>query len=92
MKIINNWIHDNPIGPICSDRCWGILIDGNVIQDTAKAAIFFSRNMTDSIARNNHVSNARTGILLSESPNNQVYNNTIEGATEGGILCIILTL
>ena len=28
----------------------------------------------------------RTGILLSESPNNQIYNNTIEGATEGGIL------
>ena len=86
MKIINNWIHNNPIGPICSDRCWDILIDGNVIQDTANAAIFFSRNMTDSIARNNHVINARTGILLSESPNNQVYNNTIEGATEGGIL------
>jgi parallel beta-helix repeat protein len=86
MKIINNWIHNNPIGPICSDRCWDILIDGNVIQDTANAAIFFSRNMTDSIARNNHVINARTGIVLSESPNNQVYNNIIEGATEGGIL------
>jgi len=50
------------------------------------AAIFFPRNMTDSIARNNHVINARTGILLSESPNNQVYNNTIEASTESGIL------
>jgi mannuronan 5-epimerase len=86
MDITNNWIHDNPIGPICSDRCWDILIEGNLIQDTTNAAIFFSRNMTDSIARNNHIINARTGILLSESPNNQVYNNTIEGATEGGIL------
>src|SRR5215211_1307769 len=85
MSITNNWIHDNPIGPICSDRCSDILIEGNLIQDTTRAAIFFSRNMTDSIARDNHVINAETGILLSESPNNQVYNNTIEGATREGI-------
>src|SRR5215208_5612634 len=85
MNITNNWIHDNPIGVICSDRCWDILIEGNLIQDTTRAAIFFSRNMTDSIARDNHVINAETGILLSESPNNQVYNNTIEGATREGI-------
>ena len=61
MNITNNWIHNNPIGPICSDKCWDILIEGNLIQDTTNAAIFFSRNMTDSIARNNHVINARTG-------------------------------
>jgi parallel beta-helix repeat protein len=86
MNITNNWIHDNPIGPICSDRCYNILIEGNLIEDTTNAAIFLSRNMTNSIARNNDVINARAGILLSESPNNQVYNNTIEGATEQGIL------
>src|SRR5215210_6222886 len=85
MNISNNWIHDNPIGPICSDRCYNILIEGNLIQDTDNAAIFFSRNMYDSIARDNHVINAETGILLSESPNNQIYNNTIEGATREGI-------
>ena len=85
MRITNNWIHDNPIGPICSDRCWNILIEGNLIEDTETSAIFFSRNMSDSIARNNHVINARTGIQVSESPNNQIYNNTIEGATREGI-------
>ncbi len=85
MNITNNWLHDNPIGVICSDRCWDILIDGNLIEDTTNAAIFFSRNMTDSIARNNHVINARMGVLVSESPNNQIYNNTIEGATSTGI-------
>jgi parallel beta-helix repeat protein len=85
MIITNNWLHDNPIGVICSDRCWNILIEGNLIQDTTNAAIFFSRNMTDSIARNNHVINARNGVLLSESPNNQIYNNTVEGATSNGI-------
>ena len=85
MNITTNWIHDNPIGPICSDRCYNILIEGNLIQDTDNAAIFFSRNMYDSIARDNHVINAETGILLSESPNNQIYANTIEGATGEGI-------
>src|SRR5215510_7406899 len=85
MSIKSNWIHDNPIGPICSERCWDITIEGNTIQDTDDVAIFFSRNMTDSIARNNHVINARTGVLLSESPNNQVYDNIIEGATGEGI-------
>ena len=85
MNITNNWIHDNPIGPICSDRCWDILIEGNLIENTDTSAIFFSRNMTDSIARNNHVINARTGVQVSESPNNQIYNNTIEGATREGI-------
>ncbi|HEX2106691.1 MAG TPA: right-handed parallel beta-helix repeat-containing protein, partial [Nitrososphaera sp.] len=85
MIIRNNWFHDNPIGPICSDRCWNILIEGNLIENTETSAIFFSRNMTDSIARNNHVINARTGIQVSESPNNQIYNNTIEGATREGI-------
>src|ERR671915_1956303 len=85
MIITNNWLHDNPIGVICSDRCWNILIEGNLIEDSTNAGIFFSRNMTDSIARDNHVINARNGILVSESPNNQIYNNTIEGATSNGI-------
>ena len=85
MVITNNWLHDNPIGAICSDRCYDILIEGNLVEDTTDIGIFFSRNMTDSIARNNHVINARVGILVSESPNNQIYNNTIEQATSQGI-------
>ena len=42
--------------------------------------------MYDSIARNNHIHNSSTGILVSESPNNQIYNNTIEAATSQGTL------
>jgi poly(beta-D-mannuronate) C5 epimerase len=83
MTITNNWLHDNPIGVICSDRCWDILIEGNLIEDTENAGIHFSRNMTDSIARNNQIINARIGISVTESPNNQIYNNRIEGATSG---------
>ncbi len=85
MNITNNYLHHNPIGAICSDRCYNILIEGNVIHHNTDYGIFFSRNMHDSIARNNHIYNTTTGIIVSESPNNQIYNNTIEGATSQGI-------
>src|ERR687891_565022 len=85
MNITNNYLHHNPIGAICSDRCYNILIEGNLVEHNTDHGIFFSRNMYDSIARNNHVSNTTSGITVSESPNNQIYDNTIEGATSQGI-------
>jgi parallel beta-helix repeat protein len=53
--------------------------------DSCTSLLFFSRNMHDSIARNNQIYNATTGIMVSESPNNQIYDNTIEAATSEGI-------
>jgi poly(beta-D-mannuronate) C5 epimerase len=88
MNITNNWVHHNIDGIICSDDCYNILIEGNLAQDNSRSGIFLSRNMTDSVVRNNHVINARTPILISESPNNQIYNNTIEGATDEAILLL----
>jgi parallel beta-helix repeat protein len=85
MNITNNYLHHNPIGAICSDRCYNILIEGNLVEHNTDYGIFFSRNMHDSIARNNHVSNTPSGITVSESPNNEIYSNTIEGATRSGI-------
>jgi parallel beta-helix repeat protein len=85
MNITNNWLHHNPIGVICSDRCSNILIEGNRAEHNTRAGIFFSRNMHDSIARNNYIYNSSSGIIVSESPNNQIYNNIIEGATRTGI-------
>jgi poly(beta-D-mannuronate) C5 epimerase len=85
MNITNNYLHHNPIGAICSDRCYNILIEGNVIHHNTDYGIFFSRNMHDSIARNNQIYNTTTGIMVSESPNNQIYDNTIEAATSQGI-------
>jgi parallel beta-helix repeat protein len=85
MSITNNWLHHNPIGVICSLDCSNILIEGNRAEHNSKAGIFFSRNMHDSIARNNYIYNTATGIIVSESPNNQIYSNTIEGATGAGI-------
>ena len=85
MNITNNWLHHNPIGVICSDRCHNILIEGNLVEHNADHGIYFSRNMHNSIVRNNNVYNTTSGITVSESPNNQIYNNTIEGAISQGI-------
>jgi parallel beta-helix repeat protein len=85
MTIRNNWLHHNPTGAICSFNCYNILIEGNLVEHNTEHGIYFSRNMYDSIARNNQVSNTTSGITVSESPNNQIYNNTIEGATSYGI-------
>jgi parallel beta-helix repeat protein len=43
----------------------------------------FRRNMFDSIARNNVVSNEDNGIVISESDNNEVYNNVISDSGSG---------
>ncbi len=85
MNITNNYIHHNRIGIICSLDCYNILIEGNEVYHNTEDGIFFSRNMHDSIARNNHVYNSTTGIMVSESPNNQIYNNTVEETTSQGI-------
>ena len=86
MNITNNWVHHNPIGIICSVNCTNILIEGNNVENNIRAGIFFSRNMSDSIARNNQIYNATSGIIVSESSNNQIYDNTVEAAASEGIL------
>jgi parallel beta-helix repeat protein len=85
MTITNNYVHDNPLGIICSLDCYNILIEGNRVENNVNYGIFFSRNMHDSIARNNYVYNSNVGITVAESPNNQIYSNTIEGITSQGI-------
>jgi parallel beta-helix repeat protein len=85
MTITNNYLHHNPIGVICSLDCYDILIEGNRVEHNINYGIFFSRNMHDSIARNNYVYNSTTGITVAESPNNQIYSNTLEGITSDGI-------
>jgi poly(beta-D-mannuronate) C5 epimerase len=55
MNVTNNQLYNNTNGVICSDDCYNILVEGNTVHDNSNAGIFFSRNMTDSIARNNHV-------------------------------------
>ncbi|HJY09589.1 MAG TPA: right-handed parallel beta-helix repeat-containing protein, partial [Nitrososphaeraceae archaeon] len=85
MNITNNYVHDNPLGIICSLDCYNILIEGNRVENNVNFGIFFSRNMHDSITRNNYVYNSNVGITVAESPNNQIYSNTIEGITSQAI-------
>ena len=47
------------------------------------SGIMFSRNMTDSIARDNYVSNEDNAIVISESHNNEIYNNTVSNSGSG---------
>jgi parallel beta-helix repeat protein len=39
--------------------------------------------MTDSIARDNYVSNEDNAIVISESHNNEIYNNTVSNSGSG---------
>jgi poly(beta-D-mannuronate) C5 epimerase len=84
MIIRNNTVHDNgSIGIICSLDCYSIVIEDNKVYNNTKMGIMFSRNMYDSIARNNFVSNEDIGIVISESHNNEIYDNTVSGSDRG---------
>ncbi len=84
MIIRNNTVTDNgSIGIICSLDCYNILIENNRVSNNTKMGIMFSRNMYDSIARNNEVSKEEQGIVISESHDNQIYNNTVSDSENG---------
>jgi mannuronan 5-epimerase len=85
MNITKNNIHHNRIGVICSLDCYNIIIEGNIVHHNTEYGIFFSRNTHDSVARTNHVYNSTTAIMVSESPNNHIHNNTIDQATSYAI-------
>lgn len=84
MIIRNNTVYDNgSIGIICSLDCYNITIENNTVYNNTKMSIMFSRNMTDSIARNNFVGNEDRGIVISDSSNNEIYDNTVSNSGSG---------
>jgi len=84
MIIRNNTVHDNgSTGVICSLDCYNITIENNKVYNNTKSGIMFSRNMYDSIAANNIISNEDNGIVISESHNNEIYNNTVSDSGTG---------
>ena len=86
MIIRNNTVHDHgAMGIICSLDCYNITIEDNEVYNSAGSGIMFSRNMYDSIARNNNVHDEVKCIFLSQSHNNQVYNNTVSNCESQGI-------
>jgi len=89
MIIRNNVVHDNgQFGIICSLNCNNITIENNeAYHDGNKnsgAGIMFSRNMINSVARNNNIHDEPSaGILISASHDNQIYNNTVSNSGVG---------
>jgi parallel beta-helix repeat protein len=84
LTIRNNTVTDNgSIGIICSLDCYNILIENNRVSNNTKMGIMFSRNMYDSVARNNEISNEEQGIVISESHDNEIYNNTVSDSENG---------
>ncbi|MGA8915406.1 MAG: NosD domain-containing protein [Nitrososphaeraceae archaeon] len=51
--------------------------------NNTKMGVMFSRNMYDSVVRNNIIIHAKKGIVISESHNNSVYNNHVSDSSEG---------
>jgi mannuronan 5-epimerase len=84
ITIRNNIVYDNgEEGIICSLDCYNIIMENNEVYNNTQAGIMFSRNVSTSIARNNNIHDETKGIFLSESHNNQVYNNTISESEDG---------
>jgi parallel beta-helix repeat protein len=84
MTIRNNTVSgNNGTAIICSLDCYNILIENNKVYDNAGSGIAFSKNMTNSVARNNYVYNAERCIFVSQSHNNEVYNNTVNNCGNG---------
>jgi mannuronan 5-epimerase len=84
MNITNNHVYNNPgSGIICSLDCSDILIQNNTVHDNGKHGIGLSRNMHESIIRNNTIYNSPRGIVISESPKNEVYGNMIYNTSDG---------
>jgi parallel beta-helix repeat protein len=53
------------------------LFEDNQIHNNDKIGILLSRNLTDTVVRNNNISQTRAGISVSESHDNAIYNNTV---------------
>lgn len=84
MKIRNNTVHDNgSIGIICSLDCYNVTIENNTVYNNTKMGIMLSRNMYDSFIRNNTVSHEDKGIVISESHNNEIHDNTVSISGRG---------
>lgn len=84
MSIRNNFIYNNGgFGIICSVDCYNITIEKNTVHDNYHG-IMLSRNMTNSIVKDNTIHNEnKTGIFVSDSYNNQIIKNTISDSATG---------
>src|SRR5215217_5103223 len=84
MIIKDNIVYNNGhIGIICSLDCYNIIIEDNEVYNHPSTGIMFSRNMYNSISRNNYVHDEIKCIFVSDSHNNEIYNNTLSNCDTG---------
>jgi len=79
LTIRNNTIYNirDGIGIICSLDCKNILIEKNKVSTSKNAGIMLSKNVVNSVIKDNVVFNQTIGISISDSSNNFIMNNTI---------------
>ena len=87
MSILRNTVYNNNAsGIICSKHCYNLLIEGNRVYNNTGVGrgIAFSINTTNSVARDNHVSDQLRCISFNRNSNfNEIYNNTVANCIDG---------
>ena len=87
MSILRNTVYNNNAsGIICSKHCYNLLIEGNRVYNNTGVGrgIAFSINTTNSVARDNHVSDQIRCISFNRNSNfNEIYNNTVSNCVSG---------
>ena len=87
MSILRNTVYNNNAsGIICSKHCYNLLIEGNRVYNNSGVGrgIAFSINTTNSVARDNHVSDQLRCISFNRNSNyNEIYNNTVTNCVNG---------
>lgn len=83
MKIRNNDIHNSRIGLICSLECSNLIFEKNRIEGNKEVGLMFSKKTVNSTARLNNISLSNTGIAVSDSHSNSVYDNAVSRSVDG---------
>ena len=83
MKIRNNDIHNSRIGLICSLECSNLIFEKNRIEGNKEVGLMFSKKTVNSTARLNNISLSNTGIAVSDSHSNSVYDNAVRRSVDG---------
>jgi mannuronan 5-epimerase len=87
MSILRNTVYNNNAsGIICSKHCYNLLIEGNSVYNNTGVGrgIAFSINTSNSVARDNHVSDQLRCISFNRNSNfNEIYNNTVSDCING---------
>jgi hypothetical protein len=87
MSILRNTVYNNNAsGIICSKHCYDLLIEGNRVYNNTGVGrgIAFSIDVTNSVARDNHVSDQLKCISFNRNSNfNEIYNNTVSDCING---------